>query len=131
MWSAALDGEFGPPPETFVVLGNANLDPNDGDGLREAMQSFLSDPRLQDSRPDSIGGALAASPGHLGDPALDTADWAETGPGNLRVSYVLPSANLRIVDAGVVWPDPASDPDLDEAVRAAGPHRLVWVDIAR
>ncbi len=47
--------------------------------------------------------------------------------GNLRTSYVLPSAALRVAGAGVVWPLPGEP--LAEAVAAAGPHHLVWVDI--
>ena len=54
------------------------------------------------------GGANAT---HESDPAFDTADFADTAPGNLRADYVLPSRNLRIVDAAVFWPvrsDPLS-----------------------
>jgi hypothetical protein len=125
LWTRVLDGAFGPAPERFVVLGDANLDPADGDGLTAEMADFLADPRLQDPRPASEGARAAADPAQQGDPALDTADWE--GPGNLRTSYVLPSVTLRVADAGVVWPLPGEP--LAEAVAAAGPHRLVWVDI--
>jgi len=75
-------------------------------------------------------GFAPAYPEHrLDDPALDTADWREDGPGNLRTHYVLPAAALRVLGAGVVWPLPA-DP-LAEAAEATGPHRLVWVDLDR
>jgi len=87
MWEIVLDGGFGPAPDNFVVIGNANLDPVDGDGLSGAMASFLADIRLQDPLP-----------------RRDTADWPEEGPGNLRVSYVLPSATWRVLDADVYWP---------------------------
>jgi len=94
------------------------------------MGTLLSDPRVQDRRPSSEVARLAPSPGQAGDPALHTADWPEEdGPGNLRVNYVLPAATLRVSGAGVVWPAPG-DP-LAEAVAAAGPHRLVWVDLDR
>ena len=76
--------------------------------------------------------ALAANPGHRGDPALDTADWREDGgPGNLRADYVLPSADFRILDAGVFWPAP-EDPKaglLGSERDGATRHRLVWVDL--
>lgn len=57
-------------------------------------------------------------------------DWSDEGPGNLRVSYILPSAIWTVTDAGVYWP--ASDDSLlgDDGL-AAGPHRLVWVDVSR
>jgi hypothetical protein len=134
LWTAVLDGAMGPVPGTdFVIAGNANLDPADGDGLREAMAAFLSDPRLTDPRPAGAGGAVAANPGHAGDPALDTADWSDDGPGNLRVSYVLPSAVWEVVDAGVMWPAPDEPAAavVAEDLAAAGPHRLVWVDVRR
>lgn len=110
-----------------VVLGNLNLDPADGAGERAAIAALLGDPRLQDPRPASAGGAAAATPGQAGDPRLDTADWREEGPGNLRVDYVLPSAELSVAGSGVFWP-PAGAPLAGEA--GATPHRLVWVDLA-
>jgi hypothetical protein len=130
VWTVLLDGGLGPlPGQHFVVAGNANLDPADGQGLRPAMAAFLDDPRLIDPQPRSAGGLAAADPGHAGDPALDTADWSDDGPGNLRVSYVLPSAAWEVTGAGVLWPgaEVAVAPDL----AAAGPHRLVWVDLRR
>ncbi|MDX8351670.1 endonuclease/exonuclease/phosphatase family protein [Cognatiyoonia sp. IB215182] len=116
LWEVVLDGGFGPPPERFVVAGNANLDPLAGDGLSDAMAAFLARPDLQDPLP-----------------SLPTADWADDGPGDLRVSYVLPSTDWRVVDAGVFWPAPdAADATLlGEDGLSAGVHHLVWVDITR
>jgi len=83
---------------------------------------LLADRRLQDPAPRSAYGLRAFNPDHSGDPALDTADWSDPVPGNLRVDYVLPSAGLTIVGSGVVWPQ--------EADRvAASHHGLVWVDL--
>jgi hypothetical protein len=127
LWQRLLDGAWGPPPPGPVLLGEANLDPADGEGLREAMVALLADPRLQDPAPRSEGGRLAPGSAGEGDPALDTVDWPEDGPGNLRTSYVLPAARLRVTDAGVVWPLP--EDSLAASVEAAGPHRLVWVDL--
>lgn len=126
-WRRYLDGDLPvPPPDApFVLAGNANLDPDDGEGLRDAILGLLTDPRVADPRPASPGGRASADPGHSGDPALDTADWPDPprGPGNLRVDYVLPSADLEITGAGVWWP--AGDADVTTASR----HRMVWVDI--
>jgi hypothetical protein len=130
MWLDVLDKTA---PTDFVIIGNANLDPVDGEGLKNAMQQFLNDPRLQDPKPASQGGKDAQSPGHRGDASLDTADWPEDGPGNLRVSYVLPAAQWQVVDAGVFWPA-ADDPQaslLGDDGLAAGAHRLVWIDLRR
>lgn len=116
LWLHYLDGEFGPAPDTrFVAIGNANLDPNGGDGDRAAMAAFLADPRFSDPLPN-----------------LPTAHWGGN-VGDLRVDYVLPSADMNITDAGVFWP--ASDDDfaplLGEDGTAGGAHRMVWVDVAR
>ena len=81
----------------------------------------------------SEGARLAADANHRGDPALDTADWPDDGPGNLRVSYVLPSTTFTVTRAGVFWPA-AGDPRaalLGGEGLAAGPHHLVWVDLRR
>ena len=129
-----LDGGLGSAPDgAFVLMGNANLDPVDGEGDHAAMTALLADPRLTDPLPRSAGGAANSDPGQAGDPATDTADWRDGAPGNLRVTYVLPSADWIVRDAGVFWPAPAEAGAtlLGEAGLAAGPHRLVWADIER
>ncbi|MEO1238117.1 MAG: endonuclease/exonuclease/phosphatase family protein [Pseudomonadota bacterium] len=142
LWRAWLDGALpGTPPDAgFVIMGDANLDVADGDGRPAALLALLDDPRLQDPRPASEGGQTAAfqsgaNAAHQGDPALDTADWRDArpnDPGNLRVDYVLPSADWQVVDAGVFWPAP-DDPlaGLLGEEGTATRHRLVWVDIDR
>lgn len=133
LWLHHIEGRLGTPPSgPFVLAFGANLDPADGAGRREVMQALLTHPQLQDPRPKSQGAASAATPAHLGDPALDTADWAEPtadtfGPGNMRVDFLLPSADVTVSDAGVFWPAPTS---ADHALAlAASRHRLVWIDI--
>ncbi|WP_333712647.1 endonuclease/exonuclease/phosphatase family protein [Yoonia sp.] len=116
LWAHVLDGVFGPAPASFVVAGNSNLDPSAGDGDRAAMAEFLARGDVQDP--------------HAGQP---NADWDQGGPGRLRVSYLLPSRDWTIAGAGTFWPAP-DDADavlLGEGGSAAGPHRLVWLDISR
>ncbi|WP_426309876.1 endonuclease/exonuclease/phosphatase family protein [Cellulosimicrobium sp. E-16] len=126
------------PGESFVVLGDQNADPLDGDSVDAAIDQLLDHRRVQDPAPRSAGGTEAAAlqgganATHRGDPALDTADFADTAPGNLRADYVLPSRDLRVRDAGVFWPVQA-----DPLSRLTGvfpfpssDHRLVWVDLA-
>ena len=131
IWESVLDGQLGDVPENPILIGNVNAEPFDGEGLRDGITGVLLRPDLQDPQPKSAGGAAAANPDHRGDPALDTADWNDDGPGNLRVSYILPSANLIVAGAGVFWPAP--DQPLADLLGgdglAAGPHRLVWVDL--
>lgn len=125
-WLHLLDGAlpFPAPEPPFVILGDANLDPEDGDGRPEALRRLLGDPRLQDLAPRGDHGRT--EPGHKGDPALDTAYFPK-GPGGLRVDYLLPSAGLRVLDAGVLWP--AAGP-LAETLALASRHAPVWADIA-
>ncbi|WP_246175907.1 endonuclease/exonuclease/phosphatase family protein [Roseovarius bejariae] len=127
-WQKFLDGEFGPVPDDhFVLLGDANIDPVDGEGRKSAVNRLLADPRLQDPEPKRPGPVLQG-PEQSGDPRLDTVAWPDDGPGHLRVQYLLPSSDLRVVNAGVHWPTP--DTDVAAEASAAGPHRMVWVDIA-
>ncbi len=118
------------PEGPVALLGNANLDPSDGDGRKETIAALLADPRLQDPEPRSEGGALSQDPDHAGDPALDTVDWPDGAPGNLRVTYVLPDAQLTVTGSGVVWPTP-DNPAWIELDDHLGAHRLVWVDVRR
>jgi hypothetical protein len=122
------------PDAPLAVMGSLNADPADGDGMRIAIQRLVGHDRLQDPLPASAGAVAAAreqggaNAAHLGDPALDTVDWRDdTGPGNLRVDYVLPGAGLTVEDAGVFWPAP--DAPGAELVAEGSSHRLVWVDI--
>jgi hypothetical protein len=81
--------------------------------------------------PASEGGPEAALQGganetHQSDPKFDTADFADTAPGNLRADYVLPRKNMKIVDAAVFWP--ATRDPLSSLVTSSD-HRLVWIDV--
>lgn len=133
-WSAYLNGSLSQKTTKapFIILGKSNQDPNDGDGIHQAMRDLLDHPRVQDPLPKSIGGKNAANPEQKGDPALDTANWADgaNGPGNLRVDYVLPSSELQISASGVFWP-PADSKGAALLIDGKGftRHRLVWVDV--
>jgi endonuclease/exonuclease/phosphatase family metal-dependent hydrolase len=124
-WRQFLEGALPMPPPAgaFVLLGDGNLDPMDGDGLREGISALPSAPALQDPAPR--GTHDRTEPGHAGDPALDTVLYETLG--GLRLDYVLPSSDLTVTGAGVLWP-PASDP-LFPDLSAASRHFPVWVDI--
>ena len=123
--------------ERFVIAGDYNADPLDGDSVNGAINQLLEHPRIDNSfLPASAGGveASALQGGvnltHRGDPVNDTADFSEP-PGNLRVDYVLASKQLRTVDGGVFWPVTT-----DPLYRLTGAypfpssyHRLVWKDV--
>lgn len=128
-WLRLLEGAlpYPPPKGPFVLMGDANLDPADGDGRPEALRALLAGPHLQDPRPR--GSSDRQEPDHKGDAALDTAyyDPATGGPGGLRVDYVLPSAGLRVLGAGVLWP---AEGTLAATLATASRHRPVWVEVA-
>lgn len=135
-WSLYLE-QLSPDAE-FVILGDLNADPNDGEGSHAAIRGLLAHPLVQDVRPTSRGAVVAsdlqAGPNlkQVSDPTFDTVDWDEgRTPGNMRVDYVLPSANLQISGAGVFWPAP--DQVGFALVGSDGSrgshHRLVWVDV--
>ncbi|HHL22819.1 MAG TPA: endonuclease/exonuclease/phosphatase family protein [Aliiroseovarius sp.] len=112
-WLLLLDGalEWTPPPAPFVLMGNANLDPENGAGRHEAIRRLLADPRLQD-------------PG----PPAPTAIWPRKssggtqGPLRLRVDYALPSTDLDVIGSGLLWP---------EAPPGSRNRALLWVDLRR
>ena len=114
----------------FVLLGDLNNDPADGDGHHEAIVQLIGHPRvLQVAAPRSDGAVHAAGadrPDRVGDVAHGTGDF---GPrlGPLRLDYALPSTGFRLVDSGVFWPAPGADgADLVDG----SDHRLVWLDLS-
>ncbi|NEQ46765.1 MAG: phytase [Leptolyngbya sp. SIOISBB] len=127
----------------FVIAGDQNSDPFDGDSRPGAAQQILENPLVNTSvTPSSEGGIDAAirqagaNVTHTGNPAFDTADFGfnpdnpgvDRTPGNLRVDYVLPSNNLEITDAGVFW-QASDDPLFPLAEFPTSDHRLVYVDV--
>lgn len=129
------------PGAPFVIAGDQNSDPFDGDSIPGSAQLLLDHPLVNTKvTPSSPGGVEQSelqggnNENHLGNPAYDTADFSDFGPfgpGNLRADYVLPRKQLRIDDAGVFWPL-ESDPLFDLVGTWPFPssdHRLVWIDV--
>ena len=127
------------PGSAFVIAGDQNSDPLDGDSIPGAAQQLLDHHWINaEFIPSSGGGAEAsalqggANTSHRGDPAQDTADFADVpGPGNLRADYVLPSRGLDVQAGAVFWPV-SSDP-LSRLTGTfpfpSSDHRLVWLDV--
>jgi hypothetical protein len=135
------------PGERFVIAGDQNSDPLDGDSIPGAAQQLLDHPLVNArSAPSSAGAVEAtalqggANATHRSDPRFDTADFSDTAPGNLRADYVLPRRDLKITDSAVFWPllaDPLSRLTGVFDFAEWGPvngfptsdHRLVRVDV--
>ena len=135
------------PGAHFVIAGDMNADPVDGDSTQNAIHQLLDNPRINTGvTPTSPGGpeqtALqgGANAAHKGNPAFDTADFADTAPGNLRADYVLPDRRIAIEHSFVFWP--RSDDPLFRLVGLFNPallpdgngfpssdHRLVAADL--
>jgi 3-phytase len=127
------------PGAQFVIAGDQNSDPVDGDSVPGSAQLLLDNPRINARFTPTSDGAVEAAAlqgganlTHLGDPASDTADFADNAPGNLRADYVLPSKQLQITDGAVFWPVLA-----DPLSRLTGvfpfpssDHRLVWIGVS-
>lgn len=117
--------------EPFVIMGDLNSDPFDGDSVPGVMESLLQAERVNARlTPLSQGGVEASildglvNATHGGNPAFDTGDFSEP-PGNLRIDYVLPSST--VTSSGVFWP-PRSNPQGQVAAEASD-HRMVWADL--
>ena len=99
----------------FVIAGDQNSDPLDGDSIPGSIQQLLEHPLVSTGFTPQSAGAVEATAlqgglnaTHRSDPRFDTADFTDSAPGNLRADYVLPRKNLRIVDGAVFWPVQAS-----------------------
>ena len=121
-----------PDDARFVIAGDLNADPTDGDGVPGTMRQLLQHARvLKYNTPSSEGAVISAKTvgqtnlNHKGNAADDTGDF---GPkvGNLRLDYVLPSADMEVKASGVFWlkPDDAGYQWMD-----ASDHHMVWVDV--
>ena len=116
----------------FVIVGDLNNDPADGDGRHDAILELLEHPRvLRYPTPTSVGAeqtSLAyAEKGIVrrGAPQHATGDFGPRS-GTMRLDYVLPSTGLSYIGSGVFWPAN----DSPEAKIADGSdHHLVWVDV--
>ena len=121
-------GVFGglTPGSRFVIMGDQNADPYDGDSVDGAINQLLDNPLVNtNDTPSSLGGVQYSGrdPNHMGNPAYDTAAFT----GGLRVDYVLPSNNLAIADANIFWP---VDSNPLSSLNNASDHHAVFLDVA-
>ncbi|MEH2084642.1 MAG: phytase [Nostoc sp.] len=123
---------------SFVIVGDQNADPLDGDSFDNAIRQLLQNSNINTNVvPTSLGGLQqadlqgGANTNQKGNPSFDTADFADNTPGNLQTDYVLPSSDLTIADSGVFWPlntDPTFSP-VGTFPFPSSDHRLVFADV--
>ena len=122
-----------PGSAKFIIAGDLNADPVDGDSSARAILQLLDHPKINASCVPLSEGAEEANREQggknleqRGNPAADTGDFNDQYTGNMRIDYVLPSTTLTVAGCGVFWP--ASDQDGHDLTDVSD-HHLVWVDI--
>jgi endonuclease/exonuclease/phosphatase family metal-dependent hydrolase len=109
--------------ETFIIMGDLNASPNEGNAMREGIRGLLNHEKVNDDFTPSSKGGEKLSPNNTY-AKYHTAFW------KLRADYVLPSIDLDVMDYGVFWPvegEPLHELMLDR--EASSDHRMVWVKI--
>jgi len=117
----------------FIIAGDLNADPVDGDSSARAIVQLLDHPKInagcvplskgsEEANREQAGKNLE----QLGNPAADTGDFNDKYTGNMRIDYVLPSATLDVSSCGVFWP--ASNQDGHDLTDVSD-HHLVWLDV--
>ncbi|MEM6472116.1 MAG: endonuclease/exonuclease/phosphatase family protein [Planctomycetota bacterium] len=104
--------------EPFVIMGDLNADPVDGDGRQEAIRRLMNAEIIQATTPLNSDKNLTNAQ------RVMTANFGRNG--RMRVDYVLPSRTMKLNGSGVFWP-PSSDPQ--SKLIDASDHRLVWIDV--
>ncbi len=114
--------------DRFVIAGDLNADPLDGDSVSNAAVQLVSHPLINATVIPASAGAVEqnSKAAQRGNPAYDTAAFSGS-VGHLRVDYVLPSRTLTPLAGGVFWPKRLDD---GYDLIAASDHRLVWMDVS-
>ena len=115
---------------SFLIAGDLNNFPEadpDYEG-KPAVVHLLDHPAIRDSGPfiTSAGGLQGRNPGAPGFPERSTTRFRDFGA---RIDYILPSADLKILNGAVFWPHPDADPAGYRLAEEASDHRLVWLDL--
>ncbi len=126
---------------SFVVMGDLNADPENGDGFLDSIQNLMNHDRVNTLAtygvyaPNSLGSTECVA---LGDCSDNTYPDRITSTFGLRVDHAIPSNDLNITDSGVFWPATFEEGRLlmnDERVGKYGngkdissDHRLVWIE---
>ncbi len=116
----------------FVIVGDYNADPAEGDSVPGAITQLLEHPRVL-RYPAPVSGGATIYEAERFDAARVRRTPAEQstaafGPriGSMRVDYVLPSTDFDVVRSGVFWPPPEHP---EAQWLKASDHRMVWVDL--
>ena len=128
---------------SFVIMGDLNADPENGDGYLESIQNLLNHEKVNTEAttstyvPTSLGATECVD---TGDCNQNTYPDRITSTFSLRVDHIIPSTDISVTGSGVFWPASYEAGRLlvdDERVGNDGDgkdlssdHRLVWIDVA-
>lgn len=101
------------PGSRFIILGDLNADPDEGDSFENPVGRFLFRSRW-----------INASFTPASDLPVDGLDPDDTARFGLRVDYVLPSVGLEVLRGGVWRHPPAGSAEFPSD------HYPVWIDVA-
>lgn len=109
------------PGGRFLILGDQNADPLDGNSTFNPILQLLSHSLVNASTTPRSAGAAEQVRAGMGERDSKTSRF------NLRVDYVLPSKSGFVVrQSGVFWPVKS---DSLHSLISASDHRCVWVDL--
>ena len=105
----------------FVVLGDQNADPVDGDATLDPILLLLENPLINSESPPSSQGALENAP--TGNSNRET----KTSTFGLRADYALPSVEgINVMSTFMFWPEST---DLEAPYVASSDHHMVGFDM--
>lgn len=108
----------------FVILGDLNSSPDEGDSIKDGIDSLLEHPLVNSACAPSSKAGQAHRSGNLF-ASHHTAQWGA------RADYAVPSKQgLEVLGCGMFWPS-KEEPQhaLIETRNASSDHRLVWLDV--
>jgi alkaline phosphatase D len=125
-----------PPDAHFVVVGDLNSDPEDGDG-GGGIRSLIEHPRIDAHFPEGRGGSEGMHPERN---TFLSGCGRETGPIvanpatklQLQLDYLLTSTTLGDpMASSIYWPHHVQQPAEYALTCYASDHRFVWMDLRR
>jgi len=106
----------------FVLLGDLNASPFEGDASRETIQNLLTHPLMAELEfPKSKGGIVHSPKVNKAHSVSHTAVW------RMQADYVRPSKSLNVIEQAVFWPD--SNNHQFSLLKNTSDHRLVYLDL--
>ncbi|MGD8171733.1 endonuclease/exonuclease/phosphatase family protein [Vibrio sp. TRT 21S02] len=121
----------------FVIMGDLNADPVDGDGFQQTIAGLLNHDKVNGKA--TVGSLVPTSNGAAEEHSDKTYPDRVTSTFGLRVDHVIPSVTLDVEESGVYWPASSEAGHLlmnDSRIGKYGngkdissDHRMVWIKV--